>query len=91
MTSLTELAFEGNPAVKQLLLRRSDTNDGEEISEDWSSSRGNDSILREEDTDQFYRLYALYHVRSLLILDGQKVEQNEHQLATERFAPRKYS
>ncbi|KAF6776289.1 hypothetical protein AHF37_03897 [Paragonimus kellicotti] len=77
LTNLTVFAFRGNPAVDQLVLTVSS---GE-------SDESNRQLRppAQHDSHSVYRLYTLFILRTLVLLDDQPVTTTELQLANERF------
>ncbi|THD28462.1 hypothetical protein D915_000684 [Fasciola hepatica] len=74
LCNLTTLSFLGNPAVDQLVLA--------------SIGAGSDTGDKpsKEKRESTYRSYALFHLRTLLILDNIPVQPEEFDLADKRFS-----
>ncbi|CAL8105505.1 unnamed protein product [Calicophoron daubneyi] len=77
MQNLTVLSFEGNPAVDMLVFSPSNSS---------SSDSGTKKPINTVDARATYRSFALFHLRTLLVLDGQEVTAEEYQIADRRFS-----
>ncbi|KAF7249582.1 hypothetical protein EG68_09461 [Paragonimus skrjabini miyazakii] len=77
LTNLTVFAFRGNPAVDQLVLTVSSGESDE--------SNRKLRVPAQHDSYSVYRLYTLFILRTLVLLDDQPVTTMELQLANERF------
>ncbi|KAF5400659.1 hypothetical protein PHET_05509 [Paragonimus heterotremus] len=77
LTNLTVFAFRDNPAVDQLVLTLS-SGESDESNRQLRAPAQHDSY-------SVYRLYTLFILRTLVLLDDQPVTTTELQLANERF------
>ncbi|TGZ50387.1 hypothetical protein CRM22_010790 [Opisthorchis felineus] len=81
LDSLTSLSFHGNPAVEDLVMTASSDNNSES-----ELSRQLDAQIQQDSRSLIYRLFTLFHLRTLARLDGEPVKPEEIRKAIERFS-----
>ncbi|KAG5455290.1 Centriolin [Clonorchis sinensis] len=82
LDSLTSLSFHGNPAVEDLVMTASSDNNNSES----ELSRPLDAQIQQDSRSLIYRLFTLFHLRTLARLDGEPVKPEEIRKAIERFS-----
>ncbi|VDQ12237.1 unnamed protein product [Trichobilharzia regenti] len=79
LSNLTVFTFEGNPAVDQLI-----------VSAYNSCSSGDEAVLKNAidkfDPNSVYRIFVIFHLNSLILLDNKEVLPFERQVAEQRFS-----
>ncbi|CAI2738806.1 unnamed protein product, partial [Dicrocoelium dendriticum] len=76
LNNLTELSFHGNPAVDQLILAKNNTE---------PESRDHNSGFHDE-AQTTYRLFVLFHLRTLIVLDGKEVRPEDRRQSDSQFS-----
>ncbi|KAH8854706.1 Centriolin [Schistosoma japonicum] len=76
--NLTVFTFEGNPAVNQLIINTCNSSSGDE-------AVANNSIEK-FDIQSLYRIFVIFHLCSLILLDNKEVLPFERQVAEQRFS-----
>ncbi|CAH8437327.1 unnamed protein product [Schistosoma turkestanicum] len=78
LSNLTVFTFEGNPAVNQLIIN---TN---------NSSSSDESVIKNTiekfDAQSLYRIFVIFHLCSVILLDNKEVLPFERQVAEQRFS-----
>ncbi|KAK4472894.1 hypothetical protein MN116_004102 [Schistosoma mekongi] len=78
LPNLTVFTFEGNPAVNQLIINTCNSSSSDE-------AVANNSIEK-FDVQSLYRIFVIFHLCSLILLDNKEVLPFERQVAEQRFS-----
>ncbi|CAH8437093.1 unnamed protein product [Schistosoma rodhaini] len=78
LSNLTAFTFEGNPAVKQLIINTHNSSSSDEAVVK--------NTIEKFDTQSLCRIFIIFHLCSLILLDNKEVLPFERQVAEQRFS-----
>lgn len=78
LSNLTVFTFEGNPAVNQLIINTNNSSSSDE-----AAVR---NTIEKFDAQSLCRIFIIFHLCSLILLDNREVLPFERQVAEQRFS-----